>query len=285
MIEIKKQITIKLKNGKNQRINNMEEYNNFYNSKLYLDNIKNVQKEICIDYKKRIIEINKFNKNIKFNFNNIKEAIQTFGLIKENLIEEQYKYLDIKNKIVVDIGANIGDCAIYFALKGAKHVYAFEPYPYSYKIAKKNIIINNLENKITILNVGVGGKKKEIKIDETYENCGRSDLKEFKKGKIIQITTLKDIVNRFNIKQDAGLKIDCEGCEYETIISSDEATLKKFNKIIIEYHYGYKNLVNKLKNIGFKVNYTFPIYGFNPYAENKNMYVGLIYAKKRRISK
>ena len=52
-------------------------------------------------------------------------------LINENFIKEQYKWLDVEGKNVVDVGANIGDTAIYFALKGAKHVYAFEPYPYS----------------------------------------------------------------------------------------------------------------------------------------------------------
>jgi len=56
----------------------------------------------------------------------------------------------------VDVGAASGDTAIYFALNGAKHVYAFEPYPYSYNIAKENIKLNHLEDKITMLNEGCG---------------------------------------------------------------------------------------------------------------------------------
>ena len=73
-----------------------------------------------------------------FRFKTIKDARNIGGLISENLVYEQYKILDVSNKDVVDVGAALGDTAIYFALKGAKHVYAFEPYPYSYNIAKKN---------------------------------------------------------------------------------------------------------------------------------------------------
>jgi methyltransferase FkbM-like protein len=51
------------------------------------------------------------------------------------------------------------------------------------------------------------------------------------------------------------LKMDCEGCEYEVILSADEHTLQKFDLVMIEYHYGYgyKNLKQKLERSGFKV--------------------------------
>lgn len=47
------------------------------------------------------------------------------------------------------------------------------------------------------------------------------------------------------------MKIDCEGCEYELILSTDEGTLARFDEIILEYHAGYLNLINKLRNCGF----------------------------------
>jgi predicted O-methyltransferase YrrM len=40
--------------------------------------------------------------------------------ILEIFEEDMYEILDVKGKIVVDVGAYIGDSAIYFALKGAK---------------------------------------------------------------------------------------------------------------------------------------------------------------------
>jgi hypothetical protein len=73
----------------------------------------------------RNIKFNKKKKQIKFKYKNcflrfyfleIKNAIQIF---KEQFIDEQYKWLNVKGKEVVDIGANIGDSAIYFAVNTA----------------------------------------------------------------------------------------------------------------------------------------------------------------------
>jgi len=195
------------------------------------------------------------------------------------LVYEQYKILDVSNKDVVDVGAALGDTAIYFALKGAKHVYAFEPHPYSYNIAKKNIKLNHLENKITLLNEGCG-KRRFVTIKEDYENTGSTDLKNFKEGKKIRIVSLDEIVKRFNLIH-AALKVDCEGCEYNFILNASNEALHAFDQIIMEYHYGYRNLVKGLRQAGFKVKYSLPKYSNNTEAEDSNMYVGLIYAENR----
>ncbi|MFP3289383.1 MAG: FkbM family methyltransferase [Candidatus Micrarchaeota archaeon] len=195
------------------------------------------------------------------------------------MVYEQYKILDVSNKDVVDVGAALGDTAIYFALKGAKHVYAFEPHPYSYNIAKKNIELNHLENKITLLNEGCG-RSGFVTIKEDYENTGSTDLKNFKEGKKIRIVSLDEIVKRFNLKH-ATLKVDCEGCEYALILNATDEALQAFDQIIMEYHYGYRNLVKRLRQAGFKVKYSLPKHSNNIEAEDNNIYVGLIYAENR----
>ncbi|MEM4098071.1 MAG: FkbM family methyltransferase [Candidatus Micrarchaeaceae archaeon] len=85
-------------------------------------------------------------------------------------------------------------------------------------------------------------------------------------------------VRRFKINRGI-LKVDCEGCEYGIVLNAKKETLQKFDQIMIEYHYGYKNLVRKLKEAGFHVKITVPKFSFNPDAENHNMIVGWIYAK------
>lgn len=75
---------------------------------------------------------------------------------------EQYN-TDIEGE-VVDIGANVGDSSLYFAAKGASHVYAFEPLPLAYAVALENIKLNHLENKITLCNGAVGSKEGKIKV-------------------------------------------------------------------------------------------------------------------------
>jgi hypothetical protein len=69
--------------------------------------------------------------------------------------------------------------------------------------------------------------------------------------------------------------MDCEGCEYDVIFSSSKETLKRFSHIQIEYHYGYKNLKEKLEKCGFSVKVTRPV--INPL--NRKYQVGYINAK------
>ena len=61
---------------------------------------------------------------------------------------DEYNFVNIKNRDVVDVDAFIGDSAIYFALRGARRVIALEPYPCLYRKALVNIRINKVENRV-----------------------------------------------------------------------------------------------------------------------------------------
>ncbi len=238
--------------------------------------IKNVE----INNINKIIEFKFGDKLLRFRYDSQKQLANTIGMIKDQFIDGQYRWLDIKNKTVLDIGANIGDTAIYFTLKGAKHVYAFEPYPYSYNLALKNIRLNELQYRVTLLNEGCGGRKGKIKIKANYKNLGGTDLKNFKNGTNIGITTLGEIVKRFGIIDNAILKLDCEGCEYGVLLEAQNSDLRRFKQMQIEYHYGYLNLKKKLEGAGFKVNKTFPKLYKNLNSENEEMLIGMIYAER-----
>jgi len=122
----------------------------------------------------------------------------------------------------------------------------------------KNIKLNHLEDKITLLNEGCG-RSGFVTIKEDYENTGATDLKNFKEGKKIRIENLDEIVKSFNLRH-AALKVDCEGCEYDLILNASDKALQAFDQIIIEYHYGYRDLVKGLRRAGFKVKYSLPKY-------------------------
>jgi len=143
----------------------------------------------------------------------------------------------------------------------------------------KNIKLNHLEDRITLLNEGCG-RSGFVTIKENYENTGSADLKSFKEGKNIRIEDLDEILKRFDLKH-AALKVDCEGCEYDLILNASDDALHAFDQIIMEYHYGYKNLVKRLEQAGFKAKYSWPKYLHNTEAEDSNMYLGLIYAEKQ----
>lgn len=274
---------MQLRNGKKIKINRPEDYFSSWEageSQLALLKQFNLNRQVKIIERRKIIEFRFSNRLLRFHYDSHKQLYNTLNMIKEQFIEEQYKWLSIKNKIVIDIGANIGDSAIYFALRGARHIYALEPYPYSYKLAMQNIKLNRLQNKITLLNEGCGEEKRKIKIYTNYKNFGGTDLKNFKGGTAIGITTLDELVKRFNIIDNGILKIDCEGCEYGALLKAKDSVLRKFKQIQVEYHYGYLNIKRKLKKSKFKIIDTIPKYSTNSDAENKEMLIGFIYAKK-----
>jgi FkbM family methyltransferase len=191
--------------------------------------------------------------------------------------KKAYDFLEVKGKIVIDIGANIADSSIYFAIKGAKSVVALEPYPKNYQIAMENIELNDLTSKIAIIQAGAGSKDDSILLDPKYAGTGQP-LNVSSSGESVNIITLHSLLERYNI-ESAVLKMDCEGCEYDTILSASEDTLKRFSRMQIEYHYGYQDICQKLRQIGFQVSVKKPIYQKNEFARNKHMYVGYIYAK------
>ena len=67
-----------------------------------------------------------------------------------------YRQFDVKEKRVLDVGASIGDTAVYFALRGAREVVAFEPYPFPYGFALRNVEANGLRN-VRVVNAGISG--------------------------------------------------------------------------------------------------------------------------------
>ena len=193
-------------------------------------------------------------------------------------MSDTWKLSKLKDKIVIDVGAFIGDSSISFAKHGAKKVIAMEPLPTNFEIAKKNIKQNNLTDKIELLLSACGDNSNEIQVDPKKESTPQASLKISTDGITIPMYDLKNILEKYQI-QSAILKMNCEGCEYNTILNSSRDVLRKFELIMIEYHYGYKNLKQKLESCGFTVNFTEPIFSINKEAENSKMYIGKLYAE------
>ena len=191
------------------------------------------------------------------------------------LVNNSYQYLPVKGNTVIDIGANIGDSTIYFALCGAHKVIGLEPFPKNYKLARKNIELNGFSNKIIMLLAGCAAKSGYVTVDPDYEGSVTTRLGEFSNGMKVPLLTLEDILSQNNVPYGSVLKTDCEGCEYENLLSSPEQILRRFSHMLIEYHYGYKNIQKKLEKSGFYVSVTRPRIS----RKDKLMRVGYIFAK------
>jgi FkbM family methyltransferase len=109
----------------------------------------------------------------------------------------EYEFDDLtKDDIVLDLGANVGGFAIRAAQK-ARHVYAVEPL--FYKELEDNIALNKMQDKITILRLGVGyGEEIQLKYHDKKE--------------IVKTYTLPEILKMTG--RITFLKVDIEGAEW-----------------------------------------------------------------------
>ncbi|MEM3245933.1 MAG: FkbM family methyltransferase [Candidatus Micrarchaeaceae archaeon] len=235
--------------------------------------------EVHLKYTNRVYKINSIRTYNRFwyelpsyNKKIAKTYLQRLG--------SEYDFLTVKNNNVIDIGASFGDTAIHFAFAGAKKIWAIEPYPYTFNIAKRNIKSNGLEKKIILIRAAAG-KPKNVHVLKRYITSGGSDLSHISDNGIkTRVYSLKELINKFKIPKNSLLKVDCEGCEYSLLLCADNQTLRRFKLIQLEYHYGYLDLVNKLKQAHFKVTYTWPRFSLNNDASNKKTFVGYIYAQR-----
>lgn len=185
----------------------------------------------------------------------IKNLIPLFILL-EVFVLENYKFAKLKQgDIVLDIGASVADSSLYLAKEGYT-VYAFEPNPKIYKIGEENLKLNlHLARKIHYINKAVSTKKGKIKLDITGESHIASLYTKGENRITVDSTTLNEIIEKYKIVPQ-GLKLDCEGCEYEIL---EEAQLSPFKEIILEYHPQPTKktpleIIKKLKSEGFQVN-------------------------------
>jgi len=160
-----------------------------------------------------------------------------------------YASLNVKDKVVIDIGAFIGDSAIYFALKGAKRVIAVEPHPGAFAEMLENIKLNNMENIIIPVNAGLASRSGKIcaeNVDNVYSIFTHHRLGDCINA--VPAVTLGELISRFGVDSgNAVVKMDCEGCEFDVIIN-DYQHVKPFKELIIEYHSSPDKLLKILNN-------------------------------------
>lgn len=216
------------------------------------------------------------NKERKATFNKILNNGDIWGIF----LKEEYRKFNVVDKLVIDIGANVADSSIYFMLQGARHVIAIEPFPSNAAIAEGNIISNNFSDRITLIQAGCSASNSHVNIDDTHQTSSISQLQSSERGTKIPVFTLETIIRKYvREPSDIVIKMDCEGCEYDALLSTTDNALEKVSDLQIEYHYGNHNLVSKLIKSGFKVYADRPTYWIHRETRSP-MYTGFVRATR-----
>lgn len=161
----------------------------------------------------------------------------------------EYRSLDVRDAVVIDIGANIGDSAIYFVLRGAKRVFACEPFQRTCQQARENVAFNGLEDRVCVCDVGVGARSERRVVSyDPLNSWGlsttplatgeRPDTASI--GEAVRILSLPDLFALCPHQPSDRLicKMDCEGAEFEVFsdVMSLAATLRALDTMLVEYH-------------------------------------------------
>ncbi len=159
-------------------------------------------------------------------------------LVLSPYFEKQvFDHLRPKNgDVFLDIGAHVGKYALQVAKAIRKDglVIAIEPDPRNYRLLRKNIQINKLNNVIA-LNIAAWNDNKPLKLF-IGKNSQHSSIKRNEGLGWITVEgkCLDDILTKYNIRHVDWIKIDVEGAELE-VLKGLINTLKRMNpKIIIE---------------------------------------------------
>ena len=156
---------------------------------------------------------------------------------------------DIEN--LYDIGANIGTICIPAVNRNlVKKAYAVEPEKRNFKLLKINVILNNLEEKISLFNYALSDEDDAIvEMELANDNSGDHRVKknvkfnfyEENKRKVVKIKTKKfdSLFKDINPKKDL-IWIDTQGYE-PNILKGASNLIKSKATIVIEFWpYGLK---------------------------------------------
>ena len=201
-----------------------------------------------------------------FSFDFISQMISIDGRFEDselNLIEKLFRGR-LDKKVILDVGANIGNHTVAFS-KISKKVYAFEPNIFIFDLLKINTRkIKNIE----IFNFGASDRNQSTLAKIPKLNWGGGSLtldeKNSKPNKFFEVMfKLKslDSIKLFSKANIGMIKIDVEGHELQAFKGMKSLLTKKKPIIIFEQNRGIFNQTSDeikfLQSIGYKYLYEF----------------------------
>lgn len=156
-------------------------------------------------------------------------------IVHETWVENVYQLPERMDGLtVLDIGANIGVVSVYCASRGA-NVYAVEPEPDNLALLHKNIEVNRVGHRVTVIPAAVGGSTGQGWITASRGN-GTLVGQEQQDTSPCDVYTLSDLLDINEIDAVDICKIDIEGSEYELFKQVPQATLERCAYITLEFN-------------------------------------------------
>jgi len=165
------------------------------------------------------------------------------------------------NATIVDIGANIGAFTVEASRRAIKgRIIAFEPEPSNFELLHSNVKANTT-GQVVLRQEAIGNRTGTVTLEIDTEHTGAHSIVSPKPMGAAKLTV--PLVSFESVIAELGmidvLKIDCEGAEYDILLSAPEALSKQVRQIIGEVQQTDRNmpaeLISFLRNLGFQVEY------------------------------
>lgn len=162
-----------------------------------------------------------------------------------------------KEDLFVDVGANLGHYTMLASGICKAKTIAIEPIDTTLKKLKKNITLNELKNRVRILNYGVGDKKEVLNFTINQTVMNSVSMEENKNTVKIDVKTLNELLENEN---PTFIKIDVEGYEYNVLKGASNILsnpslkylLVEFNNSGEKYNLKDNDVFNLISQYNFK---------------------------------
>ena len=180
-------------------------------------------------------------------------------------LTKKFYGVDDDDGYFLDLGANIGTTGVYFLQKLAPRLklFAVEPDAENFKLLRVNLIMNDLDNRATLVNCGLGDKFDTLSMyrDPTNPACNGFLCEGDRPTETIQIAPLDYLLAESDISP-AEVKyiwIDTEGFEAQVLLGAKNLLAQTSAPLFVECNLGaWKNsgllerLIEFLATVGYR---------------------------------
>ena len=168
-------------------------------------------------------------------------AVLYQNLLRRGKKAEYYVPPQLKPKVIVDIGSNIGGSILYFHdVFPEAAIIGFEPHPDTFEVLRRNVA--DLPG-VSVFNYGLGATAGSITVSFEGENFGRF---RFAPREIVDPSAVRSVdceirhagetLRNLGVTHIDLLKIDCEGSELDVFTATPEELIARCKWIVGEMH-------------------------------------------------
>ena len=166
----------------------------------------------------------------------------------------------VRNRSVIDVGANMGMFSILSSALGATQVLACEPIGGTVEKLTKNVYTCGFDSVVEPVRAAITGVKQGYLSMGVQSDSGKNTLYgTSSQHELVPTITLAELVAR-TTQPEVFLKMDCEGSEYDILLDSEPHVFDKIKAVAIEIHgdlhpihRGVELIQNRLAQLGFQL--------------------------------